>query len=103
MSWKSRGDGPGVDASFDVVERVVEVEAKGAPLLADGLVEAPQPATHGVDQGGQVVAPERIGGVATGERLGDQDGGAAELLEGHHDRHGEVRDGPDHAFGLGPE
>ena len=47
------------DPVLHVGQRPRQVEAEGAPFLADGLVEPPQPAAEGAHEPGKVVPPHR--------------------------------------------
>ena len=47
------------DPVLHVGQRPRQVEAEGAPFLADGLVEPPQPAAEGSHEPGEVVSPDR--------------------------------------------
>ena len=62
--------------------------------------KARSPRPRARDEGGQVVSPRPHGWRRARQPLGQEDGGAVELLERDDHRHREVRGGPDHALGL---
>ena len=80
-----------------------QVETEGAPFLADRLVEPPQPPAERLHEPGEVVRQTARGGVLSRQRLGEQDGGVADLAQCDHDRDREVGRSPDHALRLGAE
>ena len=68
---------------------------------ASWKARSPRPSAR--DERAQVVTPDRVGGVAPGQRLGQQDRRRRLLLQRDHVGDRQVGRGPDHPLGLGAQ